>query len=629
MERNLQRNGLVNLLALLAVGAAAFGVASYSRSLSGQIAAVFLGMGVLVAFVSWFQMRLEEREQLEKLELDEMARTKASSTLFDSAQTEVFIASNSRKQFEKYFVPGFTALLMLLQGALAFLLWRQLGKMVAPEPFRQEMFAMSLLGLLALVLFLLGRFSATIARLENHRLLRPSAGYLLLGAYLCALAALAVAGVKAEFPKTDLYVARGLVVILGLVAVETLATLVFEIYRPRVKGKVARALYDSRVIGVLAQPEGLFAAAAQTLDYQFGFKVSETWFFVALKEKARVMFLQLLAVLLLSSCFVFIEPGEHALLERWGRPVAGRAVLNPGAHLKMPWPMDQVYRYRTEQIQTLDVGSVPDADEHEQKIVLWTVAHSKEENFLIANREPANATAGAALGAKKTPPVSLITVSIPVQFQIRDLEQWAYNHADSSNVLQQIATREVVRYLVSADFNEIISKSRLESALALRDRIQAVADAQKLGAKILFVGLQDLHPPVKVAPEYEKVVGAIHQKRARIIAAEADAVLTNTLAAAQAFALTNSAEATRINLELTATARAAAFTNQLPAFNAAPSVYQQRVYAQVFPRAVANARKYVLLATNTSDVIQFDLQKRPEDDYINQLGSAITTPKKN
>jgi modulator of FtsH protease HflK len=629
MERSIQRNGLVNLLALLAVGAATFGIAKYSNSLSGQIAAVFLGLGVMVAFVSWFQMRLEEREQLERLELDEMARSKASSTLFDSAQTEVFIAGNSRKQFEKYFVPGFTVLLMLLQGALAFLLWRQLGKMVAPEPFKQEMFAMSLLGLLALILFLLGRFSTTIARLENHRLLRPGASHLLLGAYLCALAALAVAGVKAEFPKTDLYVARGLVLVLGLVAVETLAALVFEIYRPRVKGKVARPLYDSRVIGVLAQPEGLFAAAAQTLDYQFGFKVSETWFFVALKEKARVMFLQLLAVLLLSTCFVFIEPGEHALLERWGRPVAGRAVLDPGAHLKMPWPMDQVHRYRTEQIQTLDVGSVPDADEHEQKIVLWTVAHSKEENFLIANRAPTDAGAAAALGAKKTPPVSLITVSIPVQFQIRDLESWAYHHADSSNVLQQIATREVVRYLVSADFNEIISKTRLESALALRDRIQAAADAQKLGAKILFVGLQDLHPPVKVAPEYEKVVGAVHQKRAKIIAAEAEAVLTNTLAAAQAFALTNTAEAARINLELTATARAAAFTNQLPAFNAAPSVYKQRVYAQVFPRAVANARKYVLLATNTSDVIQFDLQKRPEDDYINQLGSAITTPKKN
>ena len=36
---------------------------------------VFLGLGVLVAAVSWFQMRLEESERLEKLELDELAKT--------------------------------------------------------------------------------------------------------------------------------------------------------------------------------------------------------------------------------------------------------------------------------------------------------------------------------------------------------------------------------------------------------------------------------------------------------------------------------------------------------------------------------------------------------------------------
>jgi len=156
----------------------------------------------------------------------------------------------------------------------------------------------------------------------------------------------------------------------------------------------------------------------------------------------------------------------------------------------------------------------------------------------------------------------------------------------------------------------------------------SAADAQKLGARILFVGLQDLHPPVKIAPEYQKVVSAIQQKQARIIAAEADAVTTNTLAGAQALVLTNAAEAARINLELTATARAAAFTNQLPAYQAAPAVYQQRLYAQIFPRAIASARKYILVATNTDNVITFDLQQRVEDNYFNQLGAAITEPKK-
>lgn len=628
VERNLQRNGLINLLVMLLMGAAGYGLARYANVLSGQIAAVFLGLGVLVAFVSWFQMRLEERERIEKLELDELARSKASATLFEGKDSEVFPAQRSREQFERFFVPGFTFVLLLLQGVAAVFLWRWLSKVIAPEPFRQEMVAMSLFALLALILFLIGRFSATIARLENHRLLRPGANHLLLAAYLCAFAALAVAGVKAEFANTDLYVAQGLVIVLGVLAVETAAILIFEIYRPRVKGRVARPLYDSRIVGVLAQPEGLVATAAQTLDYQFGFKVSETWFYAAFKQAARWVFLLQLGVLLLSTCFVFVDPGEHALLERFGRPVPGREILDPGAHLKWPWPMDKVYRYRTDEIQTLRVGAVPDEKEHEQRVVLWSVAHSKEENFLVANREQTGTASASSTDTKKTPPVSLITVSIPVQYQITNLVDWVYNHENSSNLLQQLATREVVSYLVSADINELMSSARHESALALRSRIQAAAGAQRLGVSILFVGLQDLHPPMKVAPEYQKVVSAMHQKQSKIIAAEAEAIVTNTLAGAQALALTNTADAERIRLELTATARAAAFTNQIPAYKAAPTVYQQRHYAQVFPRAIAGARKYILVATNTENVISFDLQQRIDDEYIGKLGAAITEPKK-
>src|SRR5882672_8948706 len=89
MERNIQKNGLTNLLLLLAVGIATFAVGLYVRSLAAQIAAGYLGMGVLVAAVSWFQMRLEERERIEKLEFDEVTKGGASSaTLFNTQEAE-------------------------------------------------------------------------------------------------------------------------------------------------------------------------------------------------------------------------------------------------------------------------------------------------------------------------------------------------------------------------------------------------------------------------------------------------------------------------------------------------------------------------------------------------------------
>jgi len=216
--------------------------------------------------------------------------------------------------------------------------------------------------------------------------------------------------------------------------------------------------------------------------------------------------------------------------------------------------------------------------------------------------------------------VSLVTGTIPVQYQITDLPAWAYNNEDAPALLEDLATREVVRYLVGADMNEIMSVGRLEAAEQLRQRIQTAADGRKLGAKIVSVGLQDLHPPVKVAPDYEKVIGAIHSKEAKILAARADEIKTNALAEAKATNIINVANANRIRIESDALAQAALFTNQIPAYKAAPSVYVQRAYLQALAASTAGSRKYVLLTTNTKDVLQFDLQDKIRADILTDVG---------
>jgi modulator of FtsH protease HflK len=620
MERNVQKNGLVNLVAAAVIFVAALVVATYTHSLAGQAGTVFLGLGMLAAAVGWFQMRLEENERLERLEVEELARAKGESALFEAKESEVFAARRSREQFEKFFVPAFAVLLGLLEAGGAWLLWRWTGNpagAIAPD---RAMASLSLFAIFALGLFLIGRFSVTIARLEDQRLLRPSANFLLAGAYVCAFIALGLAGVKTEFPRADFWVARGLCGLLGVMAAEILVTLLLEIYRPRVRGKVARPLYDSRLVGLLAQPESLFTTAAQTLDYQFGFKVSETWFFQLLKKNLPALVLVQLAVLLLSTCVVFVDPGEQAVLEQFGRPAA---VFDAGAHFKLPWPADKIYRYRTEQIQTLNVGFAPDAKSESIQTILWTVGHTSETNFLVGNRAPVTVQNDNldTNNTFKTPPVSLINVSIPVQFQITNVLQWAYTNADAANLLQDLATRAVVRYLAGADINDLLTHLRLDAANTLREQIQAAANERHLGAKIVFVGLQDIHPPTAsdVAGTYEQVVGAEQTKLAKILGAQANAIRTNAFAEARAFTVTNVADAVRQQLEVGTWAQAALFTNQIPAFEAAPSVYRQRAYFQTFVAATANARKYVLLVTNTQDVLIFDLEDKIRTDLLNGI----------
>ncbi len=196
---------------------------------------------------------------------------------------------------------------------------------------------------------------------------------------------------------------------------------------------------------------------------------------------------------------------------------------------------------------------------------------------------------------------------------------WVYKNSEPDALLKDLATREVIHYLAGVDLNEVLSQGRLQAADALRDRIQDAANARALGAKIVFVGLQDIHPPTasKVAETYENVVGAEQTKLAKILDAQADAIRTNALADAQSFTVTNVADAKRVQLVTSQFAEAALFTNQIPAFEAAPSVYRQRLYLQSFAAATKNARKYVLLVTNTQDVVMFDLEDKIRDDLLN------------
>ncbi|MDX1953864.1 MAG: protease modulator HflK [Verrucomicrobiota bacterium] len=622
MERNSQKIGLINFLVLLLAGAILFVLARVSHTFSGQVGSVFFGIGFLCALVSYLQMRLEEREQLEKLEFDELAREKNAASLF-SAGAEALPARHSREQFERYFLPIFTVVLFILQAAAVYFLWKWLRKATVVAP-AQPMVVLSLVGVNALILFLLGKYAANLARLGENRLLRPGGSFLVFGAYVSAAIVIAVGLLWGGVQQADLYLARALCVILALIAVETLVSLIFEMYRPRVRGQAARLVYESRLVGLLGQPEGIFTTAAQALDYQFGFKVSETWFYRFLERALAWIILVQLLVLLFSTSFVFIGPGEQAVIERFGKPLAGGKILNPGPHIKMPWPIDKVYRVRTDEIQRFNVGFVADEQHAGKETVLWTVSHYKEEfNLLVASRDQQAGTNNPA--ADQSVPVDLLTVSIPVQFQIKDIKAWVYNYTDAASLLEKIATREVIRFLVGADIFDIMSSGRAHASEQLKKLIQERSDELKLGVNIIFVGLQDIHPPIKVAPSYESVIAVRQENEAKLRTAEGYAARNLSLSRAVAQRLIHEAQSYKNRKISGAQAQAAQYANQVMAYKASPEVFMQRAYLNAFSVGSTNSRKYVITSTNTDEVITLNLEDKVRRELLDTI--AVPPPK--
>jgi regulator of protease activity HflC (stomatin/prohibitin superfamily) len=611
MDQNTKRTGLMNCVALLGAAIGMLLVSRYVSSAAAVMGMILTVYGLLVAFLSYFHIGLLEREQFEKMEVEELSKSRGSESLFATAGADTFPARRSREQFERFFIPTFSGLLFLLQAAGAWWPWKWLATQPAINADRAKL-AMSLLGLMGLILFLLGKYSSGLARLQGLRLLRPGAAYMQLSAYASLAVIGAIAAFLAGVPNVDLIVARVLCVLCGLAAVETLLALVLEGYRVRVQGRETRLLYESRLVGLLGQPEAIITTAAHALDYQFGFKVSDTWFYRFLEKALGWLILAQLAILALSTCFVIVEPGDQALLECFGKPMGENGVIGPGLHFKPPWPIGRTTNYHTERIQSFLVGAEPEKTE----TIAWTVSHAKEEKFLVGGRANTEAAANQQAGGN-SPPVNLLSVSIPVQYQITNLASWAYVNQDPGTLLTNAAEREVVQYLAGADFDDLMSRGRAAASQALQQNIQKQADNLKLGVRIIFVGLEDIHPPTKVAEIFENVVGASETREAKYLEAKAHEIVTNAWATGESFKRVTTAEAYEHGAITNAAARAILFASQALAYSAGPGfkgVYEQQAYLEALTENSADARKYVMATTNAPNIPIFDLEDkiRPE-----------------
>ena len=194
-------------------------------------------------------------------------------------------------------------------------------------------------------------------------------------------------------------------ILLIVLGAETALNVVFDIYRPRVKGEYGRSAFDSRLLGIINEPGGILHTAASTVDYQFGFKVSQTWFYKLL-EKAILPLVLFAAVTLYSlSCIVVVSPDEEAIIEHFGNPLERSGdvrLAGPGLAFKLPWPFGIAYKHPTKTISQLNIGFVPEIDPETKEIKrdprLWGKAHYAEEYPLLVASEQGGTIHGCPSG---------------------------------------------------------------------------------------------------------------------------------------------------------------------------------------------------------------------------------------
>ncbi|MBI5865426.1 MAG: hypothetical protein HZB38_13150 [Planctomycetes bacterium] len=506
----------------------------------------FLGAGVPIWFVALLVMRQHELADLEQLDLEELRRerkaTGGGEALFEEEGGVGFLVARKRLEWmQRFLVPAFGLVsggLMLGVGAwlmlrlLNFVDRLTLSKQDWPA-VRQVELGLVVLSVLTLLLFLVSRYASGLARLGESKLLR-ACGSMTLGNTLIAVALVVAYGAQVyqQIESWEHYIAWAVPVILGLLGIETLLNFVLDIYRPRSPGTEPRACFDSRLLGLLSEPGGIAHSLAEAMNYQFGFQVSQTWFYLLLQRTLIPLFGVAVIVIWLLTTIVVVEPNERAIIERWGRQIDADHPLEPGCYFKAPWPIDIAYKYDTGRLHQFALGyrdgdsPIWHADEKDKQderkaekidVEQWTdPKHSGRDHYNFVVPTPASAedqqTTQTAAGRRS--PVHIIRLEIFVEYRIRAdrVSEFAVSAIDPHAVIRNVAWEELGRRSAYLSLEDLMSDSREKLVNALQASIAKRCDELHLGLRVEYVGLTNIHPDATAAAAFRKVITARQEK---------------------------------------------------------------------------------------------------------------------
>lgn len=544
-DRRAQYIALGGLLLQLCAFTVLLTISLWSSSDAINAVARLALFGVPIWFLTFLVFKQISRVNAEALETAELRRQResgGSEALFELDDEALLLEQNRLRWMVRWMFPGVTALLVALLLGGHFVGWswtfdqafNRTGEHVvrrAENPTLMMWFVV----FTGFLCFLYARYSLTLSRMAEWRLLRAGATSLAGVAMACLLLVIALmAGGHLEwFEPLVAYVVRVALVVLGI---ELAANLILDFYRPRAPEAIPRPAFESRLLGLIGEPGGVAHSIAEAINYQFGFEVSSTWFYQLLQRWLFPLMVATCILVLALSGVVIIHADEQAYVERFGRPVGDPPrLLSPGLHLKWPYPVDVVRRAPVKRVQEVVVGeATAEEDPDPRRAIVWTQEHDFVPELMLLVASPRLGMKDETSAAPSTPlssdaaesvAVSLLMVSVPVNYRVKDLRKFLYGYSDPVKVMESVAYQYLCEYAAGVDIDELMGPGRDRFNHELKQRVQARMDDLDLGIEVVFAGIRSAHPPTKerVADAFQSVVAAQTEMAATINAALGEA----------------------------------------------------------------------------------------------------------
>ncbi|HEV3437253.1 MAG TPA: heavy metal translocating P-type ATPase [Gemmata sp.] len=229
----------------------------------------------------------------------------------------------------------------------------------------------------------------------------------------------------------------------------------------------------------------------------------------------------------LSTCFASVAIGEVGIAQRFGKAVAD---LEPGLHIRWPWPVEMVTRLRPGDVRTVEVGFRSLTEEQLQRKAGPSDKKSSA-GAVSGNTWASGHSDGIARLSDEAVMVTgdgdLVEILATVRYHVSDPRKFLFGVREPDGLVRSTA-ESVLRELVAGQrFQELLTVKRAEleqDALERLRRRLAGAAPGGIGVSLDGLTLHDLHPPPEVVNSYHAVAKAIQERDRVINEAEADAL---------------------------------------------------------------------------------------------------------
>jgi regulator of protease activity HflC (stomatin/prohibitin superfamily) len=512
-------------------------------ALGGDYAATFGAIPMFFGVPIWIALLLvfhqHKLERLEAIETEAFRESNASqASVFDEVGADQVVQASRLAWMHRLLLPVLSVVLGLVAIVLALVLLFRTGEVELGAELNSG-WGIAIGVATAFIGFVFARFVAGMARQPIWSLLNGGAGIAMAGALIGLLLAIGHF-LDMALGQRGLLEALPLIfrIVLLVYGLEVLINTVLNFYKPRRSGEYLRPGFDSRLLALAAAPDRITESISGAINYQFGFSVTEGWFFKLLKRFG--MYGIPAAVLLIwgMTCFVVIEPDETGLKLAGGKIVTVERTLDdgsvvevadipPGLVIKAPWPFSRVVTFSSAAVNEIVIGTRK--AHSDGKPLLWTDANFEGEQFMLV--QPSRES-GQASGFRD---LSILSFEMSVQYVVDDLRSYYTLAQDGprrnremirQQLLKTIASSVATQFISRFSEDQILGGERGDIARGLREVIQESFDSRHTGVQVTFAGIAGVHPSSEVARPFEDVAAADQDRLREIELARAARIST-------------------------------------------------------------------------------------------------------